>query len=588
MNVIKRIFRPVSRFRSKQRLGIMMACSIVLIATLFSSLAYNYYSFKRESRDRLITLADIIGADVGAALAFGDKQAVAKSLEPLRADPSVKLLFVLDMQEQISAYYHPDADAAPADLTQHLIKVRSEAEKFTFNFSLEVERPIIWGGVRLGTILIEQDEHTFTKKLSDSAGIGVFILLLALGFSYLLAEQLQKTQEEIIAEKNKAEAASKAKTQFLAKMSHEIRTPMNGVIGLLGLLKDAPLAAEQLKMIRMAHESAEKLLGVINDILDFSKIEAGKLEIQSQYFTPRDLVNDVLNMYWLKVQNNSIKLVSTIDDSVPVAVKGDKARLRQVLINLIGNAIKFTERGEVFLGLALAENTSSHSVLRFEVRDTGSGISPDRQMMIFDPFSQGDDSMSRRYEGTGLGLTISKELVEAMGGHIGFLSELDKGSLFWFTVKVQNTEFIPAPVPLIDKPIEIIEQHDKEYMPRILLAEDNPVNQVLGRMVLESFDCEVDEVWNGREAVKAVFNKDYDLVLMDCQMPEVDGYEATRIIRQRESECNKGKRRTYIVALTANSMDGDRELCLGTGMDDYISKPFKPHQIQTLLERCCG
>jgi signal transduction histidine kinase len=191
MNLIERIFRPVSRFRSKQRLVIMLACSIVLAATLFSSLAYNYYSFKLESRERLIALGDIIGADVGAALAFADNQAVAKSLEPLKADPSVKLLFVLDMQDQISAYYHPDADAEPADLQQHLKKVRSEAEKFTFDFCLEVERPIIRDSVRLGTILIELDEHTFKKKISDSAVIGVFILLLALGFSFLLADRFQ-------------------------------------------------------------------------------------------------------------------------------------------------------------------------------------------------------------------------------------------------------------------------------------------------------------------------------------------------------------------------------------------------------------
>jgi CheY-like chemotaxis protein len=197
--------------------------------------------------------------------------------------------------------------------------------------------------------------------------------------------------------------------------------------------------------------------------------------------------------------------------------------------------------------------------------------------------------MSRRYEGTGLGLAISKELVEAMDGGIGFQSEMGKGTLFWFTVRVKDTEISAVPpAPEEDTPAERVALPGSEYLVKVLLAEDNPVNQELGRMVLESLDCEVDVAWNGREAVEAILLKDYDLVLMDCQMPEVDGYEATRIIRQRESECNTEKRRTYIVALTANAIDGDRELCLAAGMDDYVSKPFKPFQIQDLLSRYCG
>jgi signal transduction histidine kinase/CheY-like chemotaxis protein len=425
--------------------------------------------------------------------------------------------------------------------------------------------------------------------LSARADIRTGDELELLGQSFnSMAERLQQSREEIIAEKNKAEAASKAKSQFMAKMSHEIRTPMNGVLGMLGLLKGSPLAAEQLKMIRMAHDSAENLLEVINDILDFSKIEAGKLQLLPIYFKTSDLVNEVMDMYWAKVQDKSVRLVHTIDDSVPAAVKGDAARVRQILINLIGNAIKFTEQGEVSLGLSIAEKTSGHSVLRFEIRDTGSGIPIDKQELIFDPFSQADDSMSRRYEGTGLGLAISKELVEAMGGHIGFQSEVGKGSLFWFTVWVQNAEFIPVDAQMDDTPEEIVARSESEHMPRVLLAEDNLVNQELGKLVLESLDCEVDVVCNGREAVEAVFTKEYDLVLMDCQMPELDGYEATVIIRKRESERTVENRRIYIVALTANAMDGDREHCIAAGMDDYVAKPFKPHQIQTLLGRCCG
>jgi TMAO reductase system sensor TorS len=375
--------------------------------------------------------------------------------------------------------------------------------------------------------------------------------------------------------KEAAEAASRTKSQFLANMSHEIRTPMNGVLGMIELLLSTELTVRQRHYAETVQRSGETLLDVINDILDFSKIEAGRLEIEAVEFDCRQAVSDVVNLLSERASRKGLVLMHRTERNVPEAVVGDPSRIKQILTNLVGNAIKFTEHGEVRVRASVTERQGDTCVLRFEVRDTGIGIAPDALANIFDAFSQADGTMRRKYGGTGLGLTIAKQLAHVMGGQIGVDSLPGRGSTFWFTVRVPAlaargaTDSAPA-----------AEAIPASFSGRVLLAEDNPVNRELAVAMLEAVDLEVVVAADGREALDAFAQGGFDLVLMDCQMPEMDGFAATRAIRGAEPP---GGTRLPIVALTANAMEGDRERCLACGMDDYLSKPFKPQQLYAVL-----
>ena len=419
------------------------------------------------------------------------------------------------------------------------------------------------------SLVVEGEKRYFNFKInplfdSKSNINGKFIIMHDIS-------SLDETMKKLNESRKAAEEANKSKSAFLASMSHEIRTPLNGIIGMAHLLETANLTDEEHEYLKSINYSANSLLQIINDILDFSKIEAQKMELEKTTFNLKELLTTIINSFLYMKEEKDVDLQLNIDHDVPDAVLGDPVRLRQILINLIGNAFKFTSKGSIKTSVKKIKEAKDYIELKFSVSDTGIGIPKNKIDNLFESFKQLDSATTRKYGGTGLGLAIVKNLVNLMGGQIQVDSEINKGSIFTFTIPLYKTKNITSGLQG-NTSLNEIESIDM----RILVAEDNKVNQMFLMKLLERKKCSVDLADNGLKVLEKLKKNSYDLILMDIQMPEMDGYKATLLIRQKEE--NTGKH-IPIIALTANATEEDRKKCFECGMDDYLTKPVKSEKL---------
>jgi PAS domain S-box-containing protein len=489
-----------------------------------------------------------------------------------------------------------DAPFVEPDSTQQYVK--DDLAVFTTGRPLDIpEEPLTRHDGRVLRV------HTLKAPVSNSRGetIGTFGIIRDITARKTAEDEARRanttTENAILrleaeiarthALKVEAEQANRTKSEFLANMSHEVRTPMSGIIGMLHLLLDTNLDGEQREVARTIQEASEAMLTLLNDILDLSKLEAGKVRLERRAFCPEALIRDAAKLFEAKAREKTLTLECEIDPALPTALLGDPTRLRQVILNLMGNAIKFTQDGSVRLRAGVRQSPSSPPSLRVEIDDTGIGILEDGRALLFRKFSQTDSSMSRRFGGSGLGLAISRELVELMGGTIGFESRPGQGSTFFFDVPLEKAteETLRHSSGKVRAAANARAGASDTPLPRVLVAEDNPINRRIAVKILTNLGFSAEIAENGAKAVEMHRDAPYDAILMDCQMPEMDGYQATALIRADERISGT---RVPILATTAHAMVGDRQVCLDAGMDDYLAKPIRVPLLSEMLSAWIG
>ena len=589
---------------------VMGASTAVLMLTITMYVIFDVARLKKNKVKDVEVLAKIIAENNQAALLFNDKKTAKESLYSLIANKDIEYVCIIDQYDILFS---------ESNFTSTKIIPPKQKEDLGANKnSIEVFHEIKFQGEKLGSLYIKSNLNQVNEQIKIAIITGLLILIISIIISYVLTyviqriiidpilnlasissrisenkdfstkinikrddeigtlvnsfnnmlSEIDKQNLELTNAKNKAELSSIAKEQFLANMSHEIRTPLNGIDGMAKLLEKTLLTKEQKEYNLAIRTSSDNLLVIINDILDFSKIEAGKLSIEEIGFSLNESINRVINTMSYKAEEKGINLALEIDANISEILIGDPTRLNQIIINLLNNAIKFTSKGCVTLKCKLVEKTSTQNKIKFEVIDTGIGIDSRKISKIFGSFSQEDGSTTRKFGGTGLGLTISKQLVELFNGELKVISEKGKGAIFYFTVEYP----IGSLKDWLKEEAAVMNWESLEHK-KVLLVEDNKINQLLAATILKNWKMKVEVAENGLIAIEKLKDENFDVVLMDMQMPIMGGIEATVIIREEL------KLSIPIIALTARAIKGIDKECMEAGMNDYISKPFNQSEL---------